>query len=128
MPLRTYLDRGIVWGGGSDYPVTPFAARLGIWSSIARETLNGTYGKQPFGTTEAVDVHAALRSYTIWAAHQIFLENRTGSLERGKDADLAVWDRDPYSVPTQQIKDMKCKMTIFAGKIVYQAAAEEARN
>jgi predicted amidohydrolase YtcJ len=120
MPLRTYMNRRVQWAGGSDYPVTPFAARLGIWSSMARETLNGTYGKQPFGTAEAVDIHTALRSYTIWSAHQLFLENRIGSLEPGKDADIAIWDRDIYTVPVNQAKDMKCEMTIFQGRIVYR--------
>lgn len=120
MPLHTYLNRGIHWAGGSDYPVTPFAARLGIWASIARETLNGTYGKRPFGVAESVDIHAALRSYTIWAAHQLFLEKRIGSIEAGKDADIAIWDRDPYTVPTSQIKDLKCEMTFFKGRIVYR--------
>jgi len=119
MPLHTYTERGIRWAGGSDYPVTPFPPRLGIWASLARETLNGTYGKQPFGTAEAVDIHAALRSYTVWAARQLFLENRIGSLEAGKDADIAVWDRDPYTIPTDQIKDMKCTMTLFQGRVVY---------
>ncbi len=119
MPLHTYTQRGIRWAGGSDYPVTPFPPRLGIWASLARETLNGTYGKQPFGTAEAVDIHTALRSYTVWAARQLFLENRIGSLEAGKDADIAVWDRDPYTVPTDQIKDLKCTMTLFQGRIVY---------
>lgn len=128
MPFRTYMERGIRWAGGSDYPVTPFAARLGLWASMVRETLNGTFGKQPFGTAQAVDIHTALRSYTIWSAHQLFLENRTGSIEAGKDADIAVWDRNPYTVPAEQVKDMKCKMTIFKGRTVYSdktlAAAE----
>lgn len=121
MPFQTYLKAGIRWGGGSDYPVTPFAARLGIWASMSRETLNGTFGKQPFGTAEAVDIHAALRSYTIWAAHQLFLDNRIGSIEPGKDADIAIWDRDPYTVPAAEVKDMKCKMTFFKGRLVYEA-------
>lgn len=120
MPFHTYLQRGVQWAGGSDYPVTPFPARLGIWASVARETLKGTYGKQPFGMAEAVDIHAALRSYTTWAAHQLFLEKSIGSLEMGKDADIAVWDRDPYSVATERIKDMKCQMTMFQGKVVYR--------
>lgn len=119
MPFKTYLDKGIPWAGGSDYPVTPFPPRLGIWASVVRETLNGTFGKQPFGTAQAVDVHAALRSYTTWAAHQLFLEKRTGSLEIGKDADVVVWDRDPYSVAPQELKDMKCMMTVFKGRVVY---------
>jgi predicted amidohydrolase YtcJ len=124
MPFHTYLDRGIRWAGGSDYPVTPFAARLGIWASLARETLKGTYGKQPFGTAEAVDIHNALRSYTTWAAHQLFLEQRIGSIETGKDADIAIWDRDPYTIPTEQVRDMKCVMTLFQGSVVYRAPAK----
>jgi predicted amidohydrolase YtcJ len=120
MPFHTYVAKGIQWGGGSDFPVTPFAPRLGIWASVARETLNGTYGKQPFGTAEAVDVHTALRSYTTWSAHQLFLESKIGSLEAGKDADIAIWDRNPYAISTDQLKDMKCKMTLFQGRVVYQ--------
>jgi hypothetical protein len=92
-PFQTYLRKGVQWASGSDYPVTPFAARNGLWASVARETLNGTYGATPFGTAEAVDIKTALRSYTAWAARSLFLEDRIGSIEVGKDADLAVWDR-----------------------------------
>lgn len=118
-PFRTYTRKGIIWAGGSDYGVTPFPARYGLWSTVARRTLNGTYGATPFGTSESVDIRTALRSYTIWAAHQMFLEDRIGSIEVGKDADLAVWDRDPYTIPTDALKDLKCEMTIFRGTIVY---------
>jgi predicted amidohydrolase YtcJ len=119
MPFHTYVEKGIRWGGGSDYPVTPFPPRLGLWASIARETLNATYGKQPFGMEESVDIHTALRSYTTWAAHQLFLDDRIGSLEAGKDADLAVWDVDPYTAPTAALKGLKCGMTFFKGEIVF---------
>lgn len=70
-----------------------------------------------------MDVHSALRSYTIWAAHQLFLEDRIGSLEVGKDADLAVWDRDLYQIPAEDLKDIRCEMTVFAGKVVWARAA-----
>jgi len=121
-PFHTYTERGVRWGGGSDYSVTPLAARYGLWASIAREPLLGTYGRQPFGTRESVDVHTALRSYTAWAARQLFIEAEAGSLEPGKSADVAVWDRDPYAVPTAAIKDMQCELTLFRGKVVYRAA------
>jgi predicted amidohydrolase YtcJ len=123
IPLRAYLERGMIWAGGSDANITPLAARYGLWASIARETLIGTYGKTPFGTAQSVDAHAALRSYTIWAARQLFIDKQTGSLERGKSADIAVWDRDPYGIPTAQLKDMVCETTIFQGKVVYERAA-----
>ncbi len=119
-PLKTWRDKGIKWASGSDFYVTPFAARYGIWASIARQTLNGRYGAKPFGTAESVDIKSALRSYTIWAAHQIFLEDRVGSIEVGKDADIAVWDRDFYTVPPDAIKDAKCELTLLAGRVVYR--------
>ena len=119
-PFHTFLQNGIKWTGGSDYPVAPFPARYGLWSSAARATLNRTYGATPFGLKESVDIRAALRSYTTWAAHQLFLEDRIGSIETGKDADLAVWDRDPYTVPVSALKDLRCELTLFKGKIVYR--------
>jgi predicted amidohydrolase YtcJ len=118
-PFRTYVKRGIRWAGGSDYGVTPFPARYGLWASVARKALNGTYGATPFGTAESVDIKTALRSYTIWAAHQLFLDDRIGSIEIGKDADIAVWDRNMYEVPTDALKDLKCELTLFRGKVVH---------
>jgi predicted amidohydrolase YtcJ len=121
VPLNTFLKNGIHWGGGSDYPVTPLAARYGLWASVERETLKGTYGAHPFGTAESVDIHAALRSYTAWGARQLFLEDRIGSLEVGKDADIAVWDRDMYTVPAHELQNMKCTMTLLHGQVVFDS-------
>jgi predicted amidohydrolase YtcJ len=121
-PFRTFVAKGIRWAGGSDFDVTPFPARYGIWAAMTRETLLGTYGPDPYGRDEAVDVRTALRSYTIWAARQMFLEDKIGSIEVGKYADIAVWDKDLYRVPVAEIKDLQCRMTLFQGKVVYRAA------
>jgi len=117
MPLKTYLDHGIRWGGGSDYYVTPYPARYGLWASLQRETLAGTH---PFGMSEAVDIHTALRSYTAWAAPLLFLEDKVGTLEPGKRADIAIWDSNLYTIPSEKLKDIKCEMTLLNGKIVYK--------
>jgi predicted amidohydrolase YtcJ len=121
MPFKTYLSHDIRWAGGSDYFVTPIAARYGLWASVERETLQGTYGAHPFGIAEAIDIHQALRSYTAWAARQLFLENRIGTLQVGKEADVAVWDQDLYAMPSKDLRNLHCEMTIFHGQIVYQA-------
>jgi predicted amidohydrolase YtcJ len=119
-PFKSYVTHGVIWAGGSDYSVTPYPARYGLWASVARETMAGAYGKTPFGMAESVDIHTALKSYTIWAAHQMFLDTQIGSLEVGKDADIAVWDRNLYAVPSAQLKDLTCEMTLVAGKVVYR--------
>jgi predicted amidohydrolase YtcJ len=119
-PFATFQRRGILWANGSDYSVTPFPARYGIWAAIARQPALNIYAGDPFGRDESVDVRTALRAVTIWAARQMFLETKIGSIEVGKFADLSVWDRNPYQVSTNVLKDMRCELTIFSGKIVFQ--------
>ena len=119
-PFATFQRRGILWANGSDYSVTPFPARYGIWAAVARQPALGVYGGDPFGREECVDVKTALRAVTIWAARQMFLESKIGSIEAGKYADLAVWDRNPYQVEMGDLKEMRCELTLFSGKIVFQ--------
>ena len=126
-PLKTLLERGILWSGGSDYSVTPLPVRYGLWAAVTRQTAKGTYGRNPFGMAEAVDIHMALRSYTAWGSRQMFLEDKIGSLEPGKKADIAIWDRDLYAVPADQIKDMKCLMTLVDGEVVYSASGSSVK-
>jgi predicted amidohydrolase YtcJ len=123
-PFASYVKRGIIWAGGSDYSVTPYPARYGLWSSVVRETLAGTYGKTPFGMAESIDIRAALKSYTIWAARQMFLDKEIGSLEVGKQADIAVWDRNMYKVPAAQLKDLRCELTLVGGNVVFKRASD----
>jgi predicted amidohydrolase YtcJ len=62
----------------------------------------------------------ALRALTIDAAWQAFEENRRGSIEQGKLADLAVLSDDPLSIDPMKIKDIKVLETIVGGKTVYR--------
>jgi len=120
-PYGSFLKRGIRWAATSDYSVAPFPARYGLWSQMARKPLLGVFGETPFGEAESIDVHNALRAYTIWSAHQLFLENKIGSIEVGKYADIAIWDKDLYEIPLDQIKELRCQMTLLGGKIVFMA-------
>lgn len=119
MPLKTYVEKDVIWGAGSDWNVTPFEAKYGIWASITRKPMTGAYGDYPYGSEQCADVRTALRACSIWNAHQMFLEDKIGSIEVGKYADIAVWDKDLYTISTDEIKEMSCQMTLFEGKIVY---------
>lgn len=59
---------------------------------------------------------------TMGGAYAAFQEKEMGSIEKGKFADLAVWDRDFLTVPTNAIKDVKAEGTILGGKIVYKSS------
>lgn len=99
IPLKSLQQRGILWSGGSDYSVTPLAARYGLWASVARQT---SAGAEPFGLAESVDRHTALRSYTAWSARQMFLEDKIGTLEAGSAPTLP--SGTEISIPLPPIK------------------------
>ena len=57
----------------------------------------------------------ALKAITIHAAQAIGLDGRLGSLEAGKDADVAIFDKNPV-----KYLDAKCICTIIDGRVVYR--------
>jgi predicted amidohydrolase YtcJ len=115
-PLRSFVSKGIPVANSQDYPSGPMPARIGLWAAVARET----FGGKVVCPEERLTVKEALRTYTIWAAKHLFMEDKIGSLETGKYADLVVWDKDLYSVPTRDLKDLVVEMTILNGEVVYE--------
>jgi imidazolonepropionase-like amidohydrolase len=55
----------------------------------------------------------ALKGITIYAAEHLGIEDRVGSIEKGKDADLAVWDGEPLDSRSSVVK------TFIDGELVY---------
>ena len=50
----------------------------------------------------------------------MFLDDKIGSIEVGKDADIAVWEQNLIRVPSDTLKDLKCVLTLLRGGIVYR--------
>ena len=53
------------------------------------------------------------------------MEDRIGSIEPGKLADLAVLDRDYFTVPDEEIKKIRSVLTIVDGKIVHETGGRD---
>jgi predicted amidohydrolase YtcJ len=117
-PLKALLDGGIHVSNSSDAPVIPPDWRLGVQSSILRESK--ATGKVS-GPEQCISLEDAIRAYTINGAWQDHQENIKGSIEAGKLADFCVLDEDILTVDAHQIKDITILMTITGGKIVYDA-------
>ena len=63
----------------------------------------------------------ALRIYTMHSAYASFDEDRKGSIEVGKLADLVVLGEDPTRIDPFGIKDIQVQRTIVGGRTVYEA-------
>jgi predicted amidohydrolase YtcJ len=132
---------GAVLAFSSDWPCTwppdPFVsiqqtATRQAWKSadtanVAGEALDGA-GQGGASVTgaiyvpeERISVADAVRAYTQGSAYAAFADDKVGTLEVGKLADLAVLSQDIFSAPLESIGKTRVVTTMVAGKIVYQA-------
>jgi predicted amidohydrolase YtcJ len=118
VPTKTLIEKvGLnSLGAGTDFPVNPINPFINMYIMVTRKDPNG----HVYGATEAISREQALRLYTSAASHYMFDENKKGTIEPGKLADLAVLSADFMSVPEEQIKDIKVDQTIVGGKVVFQ--------
>ena len=63
----------------------------------------------------------ALRCATMGGAYLTYDEDKKGSLEAGKLADLAVLSADPLTVAEPAIRDISADMTMVGGRVVYKS-------
>ena len=105
-PYRVLLDEGIPVAFGSDG--MPFNPIYGIWSAV----------NHPIRESR-ISLVEAIKCYTLNSAYAGFHEDYVGSVEVGKLADVAVFDRDLTEVAPETIRDAQCYMTLVNGKILY---------
>jgi predicted amidohydrolase YtcJ len=124
-PLKSLFAAGVVVGGGSDHmqkigsfrSVNPYNPFLGMQTAVTRKARHYEGRLHP---EEALTREQAVRFYTANNAYLMFLEDRVGSLEPGKLADLVVIDRDILTCPEDEIRDTLCLQTYLGGKLVYE--------
>ncbi len=115
-PHKTMKEMGIIAGGNSDCPVTYYSPFVQMYAAVTRKSSSG----QVVGPEEAISVMDTIRVYTWNGAYLGKDEEKLGSLEPGKLADLIVIDKDILSIDPEEIKDIKVLKTIVDGKIVYK--------
>jgi predicted amidohydrolase YtcJ len=116
IPLRSYIQHNIPVALGADPPAFPlYRPQLALWQAAARITEK----KYQFNTSETIPVKTALRLQTMGSAYAGFQERDLGSIEKGKCADLVVWEENFCTAPVNRIKDIKAKMTMVGGSVVY---------
>lgn len=121
--VKTVLKDGGKVTLGSDFPVD----EVGFEPMKAIEMV---VTRQPFGekdtrilepATEKLTIEEAIEAYTINGAYQVHMEDKLGSIEVGKYADLVILEESPFKVDTHEIHKIAVEKTIANGKVVYAA-------
>jgi predicted amidohydrolase YtcJ len=131
-PLHSLFDAGAIAGGGSDHmqkigslrSVNFYNPFLGMATAITRQA---RLYERPLHPEEALTREQAIRFYTINNARVLGCEDKLGSLEPGKLADLIVLDTDLLTCPEKQIAPAQVLRSYVGGKLVYQKPADARR-
>jgi predicted amidohydrolase YtcJ len=144
---RTTTDRwqsmeksGVTLAFGSDWPCTwPPNPLVAIQESVTRQIWRpakggsdfpgGTFDgagqggtvptKESYVPEERLTVEQAVNAYTQGSAYARFSEDRIGTLEAGKEADLAVLSQDIFSMKPEEIGKARVEITMAGGKVVF---------
>ena len=115
---KSFIDDGVVVVGGSDAPVEVGDPIIEFYAAVTRKDLDG-YSNEGWNLQQALSREQALAIFTKWPAYAIFKEDKLGTLEIGKLADITIFDQDIMTIPNEDILATKVVMTVVGGKIVY---------
>jgi predicted amidohydrolase YtcJ len=114
-PMRSVLRAGMVATSHTDAPVALPNLMQVMWATVNRTSRSG----KVMGPDERLTPLEALKSITLWGAHQHFEEKTKGSLEPGKLADMVVLSDNPLAIDPARINTIQVLETIKEGRIVY---------
>jgi hypothetical protein len=115
-PMRSAIDLGMMPTSHTDAPVALPNLMQVMWATVNRVSRSG----KVIGADERVTPMQALKAITIWGAHEHFEDDRKGSLEVGKLADLVILDHNPLTVDPLTINRIQVLETIKEDKTVYR--------
>ena len=115
---RRFLNTGVKFANGSDFPVEEPNPFYGFFAAVARQDQKG-FPAGGWIPEQKLSRAETLHSFTLGGAFAAFEENGKGSLEVGKVADFLVLGSDVMTIPEMEIPKVKVRMTFLGGQTVY---------
>jgi predicted amidohydrolase YtcJ len=114
---REYGHRSSLHNDSPMYPVEPFKL---MRTAMTRRTRSG----EQIGAGQTIPVDDAIRALTINPAWQLFLDDKVGSLEVGKLADLVVLSKNPRKINPDNLDEIRVLATYREGRRCSSAEEE----
>lgn len=116
-PIKRMLEMGVPVGGGTDATrVASYNPWVALYWLVTGRTVGGL---RLTSDANRLDRPTALRLWTEGSAWFSTENGRKGRIAPGQLADLAVLDRDFFSVSDEEIKSVVSVLTLVGGRVVH---------
>lgn len=120
-PVKDMQEQGCILSGASDYSVSPYNVLDEIETGVTRNSPYTEDTEDMYRNPEqSVSAYTVLEAYTKNVAYENFWDEKLGTIETGKKADLAVLGQNILTCNPEEISETPVLYTIAGGKIVYK--------
>ncbi|WP_168796600.1 amidohydrolase [Cognatitamlana onchidii] len=126
-----FARNGVRVSISADVPSTPSIMQGPLFVAQCAVTLKDASNPDATAFPEnrtPMTLKEAIKAITIDAAWQLQMDDKIGSIEEGKYADLVILAENPFEVDKQSLKDIKIEATIMDGQYTYTADNRTALN
>ncbi len=120
-PIKSVADHGGLLVGGSDWAVSSLNPLDAIEVAVRRQDPMAEDSGSAHNEKERVALAEMIAAYTRNGAWLMSLEDKTGTIEVGKRADLIVLDKNLFEIPIEDINSAKVLLTLMDGRVVFSA-------
>ena len=117
------MDQGVVTAIATDYPVAELNPFVNMEAGVTRMDPHGS-NEKPHAPEQRISVEQAIKAYTWNPAYILGWENKIGSIENGKLADMIILDQNPTEIPSADLSEIKVLKTLLSGEVVFDAHSD----
>ena len=119
--FRSIKETGALMTLSSDWTVSTLNPFEIIETAMTRQPPKREGNHPVFLPEQRLSLQDCVEGYTINAAIAGWRADETGSLSKGKYADLIILDRDIYDCDVYDISETKVLLTMLGGRVVHEA-------
>ncbi|WP_158224659.1 amidohydrolase [Agaribacterium haliotis] len=127
-PIADAVNAGVGYTIASDWIQAPMNPFLHIEQAMTRSPAGATSIQDKFAYSQTISLPKAIEGYTINAARLMHMEDKVGSIAKGKHANFIVLNNNPFDIQVNQIHTLFAKQVVFEGELVHSNEKQVSRD